>query len=172
MAAQSYDRLEGVIWYDGKLVPWNDATLHVLSHGLHYASCVFEGERAYGGRIFKSTEHSERLKRSANILDFDIPYSVAEIDAAKKLVVERNGKPEAYVRPVAWRGSEMMGVSAQNNTIHLAIASWEWPSYFDPEQRLKGIRLDLAEYRRPPWRAPAPCAGRAGDIPRGRAGCP
>jgi len=156
MAAQSYDRLEGVIWYDGKLVPWNDATLHVLSHGLHYASCVFEGERAYGGRIFKSTEHSERLKRSANILDFDIPYSVAEIDAAKKLVVERNGKPEAYVRPVAWRGSEMMGVSAQNNTIHLAIASWEWPSYFDPEQRLKGIRLDLAEYRRPdPRTAPA-----------------
>src|SRR5262249_40619502 len=135
MAAQSYDRLEGVIWYDGKLVPWNDATLHVLSHGLHYASCVFEGERAYAGKIFKSTEHSERLKRSANILDFEIPYSVAEIDAAKKLVVEKNGRKEAYVRPVAWRGSEMMGVSAQSNTIHLAIASWEWPSYFDPEQR-------------------------------------
>jgi branched-chain amino acid aminotransferase len=137
MAAQSYDRLEGVIWYDGKLVPWNEANLHVLSHGLHYASCVFEGERAYGGRIFKSTAHSERLKRSANILDFEIPYSVAEIDAAKKLVVEKNGKKEAYVRPVAWRGSEMMGVSAQSNTIHLAIASWEWPSYFDPEQRLR-----------------------------------
>src|SRR6185437_12893046 len=117
MAAQSYDRLEGVIWYDGKLVPWQDANLHVLSHGLHYASCVFEGERAYGGRIFKSTQHSERLKRSANILDFDIPYSVAEIDAAKKLVVEKNGRKEAYVRPVAWRGSEMMGVSAQNNKI-------------------------------------------------------
>ena len=97
----------------------------------------------------QATEHSERLKRSANILDFEIPYSVAEIDAAKKLVVEKNGRKEAYVRPVAWRGSEMMGVSAQNNTIHLAIASWEWPSYFDPEQRLKGIRLDLAEYRRP-----------------------
>src|SRR3569833_21325 len=156
MAAQSYDRLDGVIWYDGKLVPWNDATLHVLSHGLHYASCVFEGERAYGGKIFKSTEHSERLKRSANILEFDIPYSVAEIDAAKKLVVEKNGRREAYVRPIAWRGSEMMGVSAQNNAIHLAIASWEWPSYFDPEQRLKGIRLDLAEYRRPdPKTAPS-----------------
>ena len=140
MAAQSYDRLEGVIWYDGKLVPWADANLHVLSHGLHYASAVFEGERAYGGQIFKSTEHSERLKRSAKILDFEIPYSVAEIDAAKKLVVDKNGKKEAYVRPVAWRGSEMMGVSAQNNTIHLAIASWEWPSYFDPEQRLKGIQ--------------------------------
>jgi branched-chain amino acid aminotransferase len=149
MAAQSYDRLDGVIWYDGRLVPWNDANLHVLSHGLHYASCVFEGERAYGGQIFKCTEHSERLKRSANVLDFEIPYSVADIDAAKKLVLEKNGKKEAYVRPVAWRGSEMMGVSAQTNTIHLAIASWEWPSYFDPEQRLKGIRLDLADYRRP-----------------------
>jgi len=156
MAAQSYDRLEGVIWYDGKLVPWNEANLHVLSHGLHYASCVFEGERAYGGQIFKSTEHAERLTRSANILDFEIPYSVAEIVAAKKLVVDKNGKKEAYVRPVAWRGSEMMGVSAQSNTIHLAIASWEWPSYFDPEQRLKGIKLDLAEYRRPdPKTAPS-----------------
>src|SRR5215475_7243237 len=143
MAAQSYDRLEGVIWYDGKLVPWNAANLHVLSHGLHYASCVFEGERAYGGQIFKSTEHAERLRRSANLLDFEIPYSVAEIVAAKKLVVDKNGTKEAYVRPVAWRGSEMMGVSAQSNTIHLAIASWEWPSYFDPEQRLKGIILDL-----------------------------
>jgi branched-chain amino acid aminotransferase len=149
MAAQSYDRLEGVIWYDGKLVPWNEANMHVLSHGLHYASCVFEGERAYGGQIFKCTEHSERLKRSANVLDFKIPYSVADIDAAKKLVLEKNGKKEAYVRPVAWRGSEMMGVSAQSNTIHLAIATWEWPSYFDPEERLKGIRLDLADYRRP-----------------------
>src|SRR5450631_3885043 len=163
MAAQSYDRLEGVIWYDGKLVPWADANLHVLSHGLHYASAVFEGERAYGGAIFKSTEHSERLKRSAGILDFEIPYSVAEIDAAKKLVLEKNGKQEAYVRPVAWRGSEMMGVSAQNNTIHLAIASWEWPSYFDPEQRLKGIRLDLAEYRRPDPKT-APCRAKAAGL--------
>src|SRR6186997_2907963 len=156
MAAQSYDRLEGVIWYDGKLVPWNEANLHVLSHGLHYASCVFEGERAYGGRIFKSTAHSERLKRSAEVLDFEIPYSVDEIVKAKQLVVDKNGRKEAYVRPVAWRGSEMMGVSAQSNTIHLAIASWEWPSYFDPAERLKGIRLDLAEYRRPdPKTAPA-----------------
>ncbi|MFZ1067799.1 MAG: aminotransferase class IV, partial [Pseudolabrys sp.] len=163
MAVQSYDRLEGVIWYDGKLVPWNEANLHVLSHGLHYASCVFEGERAYAGKVFKSTEHSERLKRSANILDFEIPYSVAEIDAAKKLVVDKNGKKEAYVRPVAWRGSEMMGVSAQTNTIHLAIASWEWPSYFDPEQRLKGIRLDLAEYRRPDPKT-APCRAKAAGL--------
>jgi branched-chain amino acid aminotransferase len=163
MAAQSYDRLEGVIWYDGKLVPWNEANLHVLSHGLHYASCVFEGERAYGGKVFKSTEHAERLKRSANILDFEIPYSVAEIVAAKKLVVDKNGRKEAYVRPVAWRGSEMMGVSAQNNTIHLAIASWEWPSYFDPEQRLKGIRLDLADYRRPDPKT-APCLAKAAGL--------
>src|SRR5262249_54497191 len=119
-------------------------------------SCVFEGERAYGGEIFKCTQHSERLKRSAQILDFEIPYSVAEIDAAKRLVLEKNGQKEAYVRPVAWRGSEMMGVAAQHNAIHLAIATWEWPSYFDPAQRLKGIKLDLAEYRRPdPATAPA-----------------
>jgi branched-chain amino acid aminotransferase len=144
-----FDQRDGFIWYDGKLVPWREATLHVLSHGLHYASCVFEGERAYGGEIFRSTGHSERLRRSAEYLDFEIPWSVAEIDAAKHLVVERNGQPDAYVRPVAWRGAEMMGVSAQQNKIHLAIASWEWPSYFDPAQRLKGIRLDLAEYRRP-----------------------
>jgi branched-chain amino acid aminotransferase len=163
MAAQSYDRLEGVIWYDGKLVPWAEANVHVLSHGLHYASAVFEGERAYGGRVFKSTEHSERLKRSANILDFDIPFTVAEIDAAKRLVVDKNGRKEAYVRPIAWRGSEMMGVAAQNNKIHLAIASWEWPSYFDPELRLKGIRLDLAEYRRPDPRT-APCRAKAAGL--------
>ena len=149
MAAQSYDKIDGVIWYDGKLVKWSDANVHVLTHGLHYASAVFEGERAYGGAIFKSTEHSERLRRSAQILDFEIPYSVAEIDAAKKLVIDKNNRPDAYVRPIAWRGSEMMGVSAQANTIHLAIAAWEWPSYFDPAEKLKGIRLDLADYRRP-----------------------
>jgi branched-chain amino acid aminotransferase len=146
---QPFDTRDGVIWYDGKLVPWAGATLHVLSHGLHYASCVFEGERAYGGAIFRSTAHSERLKKSAELLDFEIPYSVAETDAAKHLVLERNGQKDAYVRPVAWRGSEMMGVSAQHNKIHLAIATWEWPSYFDPAQRLKGLRLDLAQYRRP-----------------------
>jgi branched-chain amino acid aminotransferase len=152
----SFDKIDGVIWFDGKLVPWSDANIHVLTHGLHYGSCVFEGERAYGGMIFKSTAHSERLKRSANILDFEIPWSVADIDAAKQLVLEKNGQTDAYVRPVAWRGSEMMGVSAQHNTIHLAIACWSWPSYFDPAQRLKGIRMALAEYRRPdPRTAPA-----------------
>ena len=149
MAGDTFDNRPGVIWYDGTLVPWSDATMHVLSHGLHYASCVFEGERAYGGEIYKCTEHSERLKASAQMLDFEIPYSVAEIDAAKRLVLETNKQTDAYVRPVAWRGSEMMGVSAQQNKIHLAIATWEWPSYFSPEERLKGLRLDLAEYRRP-----------------------
>ena len=154
--SETFDQRDGVIWYDGKLVPWAGANLHVLTHGLHYGSCVFEGERAYGGEIYKCTQHSERLKRSAQILDFEIPYSVAEIDAAKRLVLDKNGQKDAYVRPVAWRGSEMMGVSAQNNAIHLAIATWEWPSYFDPAERLKGIRLDLADYRRPdPKTAPA-----------------
>jgi branched-chain amino acid aminotransferase len=160
---QSYDKIDGMIWYDGELVRWGAANLHVLSHGLHYGSCVFEGERAYGGTIFKCTEHSERLKASARYLDFEIPYSVAEIDAAKQLVIERNNRPNAYVRPVAWRGSEMMGVSAQSNTIHLAIAAWEWPSYFDPAERLKGIRLDLAEYRRPDPRT-APCLAKAAGL--------
>jgi branched-chain amino acid aminotransferase len=162
-AGLPFDKRPGVIWYDGKLVPWEEANLHVLSHGLHYASCVFEGERAYGGEIFKCTEHSERLKRSAEMLDFEIPFSVAEIDAAKKLVLEKNGQKDAYVRPVAWRGSEMMGVSAQHNKIHLAIATWEWPSYFDPAQRLKGIRLDLAEYRRPDP-ATIPCKAKAAGL--------
>jgi len=156
MSAAPFDQREGWIWYDGQLVPWKDAKLHVLSHALHYASSVFEGERAYEGVIFKSTEHSERLRRSAEILDFEIPYGVAEIDAAKRLVLERNGRKDAYLRSVAWRGSEMMGVSAQHNTIHLAVASWEWPSYFDPAEKMKGIRLDLAEYRRPdPATAPS-----------------
>ena len=159
----AFDQRDGFIWYDGALVPWAEAKLHVLSHGLHYASCVFEGERAYGGEIFRSTEHSERLRRSAEWLDFEIPYSVAEIDAAKRLVLERNGQKDAYVRPVAWRGSEMMGVAAQHNAIHLAIAVWEWPSYFDPAERLKGLRLDVADYRRPDP-ATAPCQAKASGL--------
>ncbi|MBL0404370.1 branched-chain amino acid aminotransferase [Microvirga aerilata] len=156
MSATPFDQRDGWIWYDGQIVPWRDAQLHVLSHGLHYGSSVFEGERAYGGEIFKCTEHSERLKKSAQILDFEIPYTAAEIDAAKRLVLEKNGQKDAYLRPVAWRGSEMMGVAAQDNKIHLAIASWEWPSYFDPAQKMKGIRIDMAEYRRPdPATAPS-----------------
>jgi branched-chain amino acid aminotransferase len=159
----SFDKIDGVIWYDGKLVPWKDANVHLLTHGLHYASSVFEGERAYGGKVFKSTEHSERLKTSANILDFEIPYSVAEIDAAKQLVIDSNNLPDGYVRPIAWRGSEMMGVAASTNTIHLAIAAWNWPSYFSPAEKLKGIRIDLAEYRRPDPRT-TPALAKAGGL--------
>lgn len=156
MSVIPFDMRDGLIWFNGELVDWKDAKIHILSHGLHYGSCVFEGERAYGGNIFKCTEHSERFKKSAELLDFEIPYSVAEIDAAKKLVLQKNGMKDAYLRPVAWRGSEMMGVSAQNNKINVAIAAWEWPSYFDPEQRMKGIRIDMAEYRRPdPMTAPS-----------------
>jgi branched-chain amino acid aminotransferase len=148
--------MPGVVWFDGNLVPNVDAKIHVLTHGLHYASAVFEGERAYAGTIFKCTEHSERLHHSASILDFEIPFSVAEIDAAKRLVVEKNKQPNAYIRAIAWRGSEQLGVAAMHNAIHLAIATWEWPSYFDPAQRAKGIRLALADYRRPdPRTAPA-----------------
>ncbi|MEE1657976.1 branched-chain amino acid aminotransferase [Microvirga sp. CF3062] len=163
MSAPPFDQRDGWIWYDGQLVPWKDAQLHVLSHGLHYGSSVFEGERAYGGEIFKSTEHSERLRKSAEILDFEIPYTAAEIDAAKRLVLEKNGMKDAYLRPVAWRGSEMMGVAAQANKIHLAIAAWDWPSYFDPAQKMKGIRIDMAEYRRPDP-ATAPSAAKAAGL--------
>ena len=156
MAAQAFDDRDGWIWYDGKLVPWLDAKAHVLTHALHYASAVFEGERAYGGAIFKSTQHSERLRHSSRVLDFEVPYSAAEIDAAKAQTLHKNGLVDAYVRPLAWRGSETMGVAAQNSKIHLAIAVWDWPSYFDPAQRMKGIRLDVAEYRRPdPATAPS-----------------
>jgi branched-chain amino acid aminotransferase len=156
MAVLPFDQRDGFIWMNGQLVPWKDVKLHVLSHGLHYASCVFEGERAYGGVVFKSREHSERFKHSAQILDFEIPYSVDELDAAKRLVVDKNGFKDCYVRPVAWRGSEMMAVAAQHSTINTAIAVWDWPSMFDVAEKMKGIRLDIAEYRRPdPATAPA-----------------
>ena len=161
--AVPFDQRPDLIWFDGKLVATADCKISVLTHGLHYASCVFEGERAYGGKVYKTTEHSERLKNSARILDFEIPYSVAEIDAAKQLVLDKNKQKDAYVRPIAWRGSEALGVSAQKNTIHVAIATWEWPSYFDPEQRLKGLRLDLAEYRRPDPKT-APCLAKAAGL--------
>ncbi len=156
MAAPTFDDRDGWIWLDGQMVEWRAAKVHILTHALHYASAVFEGERAYGGRIFKSAEHSRRLKESARILDFEIPWTVDQIDAAKAETLRRNNFTDAYVRPIAWRGSEMMGVSAQHNTIHLGIAAWDWPSYFDPAQRMKGIRLDLAEYKRPdPATAPS-----------------
>lgn len=163
MASVPFDSRDGVIWYDGKFVDWKDAKVHVLTHGLHYASAVFEGERAYGGEVFKLREHSQRLIDSATILGFKIPYTVEEIDAATVETLRRSGLKDAYVRPIAWRGSEMMGVSAQHNTIHLAIAVWEWPSYFKPEERLKGIRLDIAEYRRPDPKT-APCRSKAAGL--------
>ncbi|XYK79918.1 MAG: branched-chain amino acid aminotransferase [Labrenzia sp.] len=163
MAAQPFDQLTGDIWYDGTFVPWSDAKLHVLSHGLHYGSSVFEGERAYGGRIFKSEEHTERLLASARELGFEIPWTAEQINAAKEETLARMNLTDAYIRPVAWRGSEMMGISAQKNTIHLAIAAWEWPSYFAPEERLKGIRLDMADYRRPDPRT-APFKAKAAGL--------
>jgi branched-chain amino acid aminotransferase len=144
-----YHDRDGFIWYDGNLVPWREATLHVLTHGLHYASAVFEGERAYGGRIFKLREHTERLIESARMLDFDIPYDADAIDAACNAVMKANNLVDCYVRPIAWRGSEQMGVSAQLNKIHLVVAAWDWGSYFDPKERLRGIRVALAQYRRP-----------------------
>jgi branched-chain amino acid aminotransferase len=154
--AVPFDQLDGQIWMNGEFVPWKDAKIHVLTHGLHYASAVFEGERAYGGRVFKLTEHNERLHTSANLMGFKIPYTVEELDAATIELLKRQGFSDAYVRPIAWRGSEMMGVSAQNNKINVAIAIWQWGSYFNPAEKLKGIKLDLAEYRRPdPMTAPS-----------------
>jgi branched-chain amino acid aminotransferase, group I len=151
MSLLPFDDRDGVIWYDGALVPWREANIHVLTHGLHYGSCVFEGERVYNGKVFKLTEHSERLAASARILGFELPYSVAEIDAATNETVKAMGFADAYVRPVAWRGSEMMGVAAQSSKIHVAIAVWQWPSYFSPEAKMAGIKLMWA-----PWRRPAP----------------
>ena len=161
--ALSFDQRDGFIWMNGALVPWQDAKLHVLSHGLHYASAVFEGERAYGGKIFKSAEHAQRFRKSAELLDFEIPYSVDELLAAKELVVAKNGGGDLYVRPVAWRGSEMMAVAAQNATINVAIAVWEWPSMFDMATKMKGIRLDIADYRRPDPLT-APCHSKAAGL--------
>ncbi len=149
MSMMPFDDRDGQIWFDGALIPWRDAQLHVLSHGLHYASCVFEGERVYGGRIFKMTEHHERLHTSAELLGFQVPFSVAEIDAAALAVVRANGIVDGYVRPFAWRGSEMMGVSAQKTRTRVAIAAWEWPAYFTPEARLQGIRMTASRWRRP-----------------------
>jgi len=144
-----YDRREGYIWLNGKLIPWGDARLHVLTHALHYGSAVFEGMRAYDGEIFKLTEHNQRLHDSAKILDFQIPYTVAELDQATREVMRANELSDAYVRPIAWRGSEQMGVSAQQTKINVAIAAWDWGSYFDPAARAKGLRLAFAEFRRP-----------------------
>ncbi|MDQ3074925.1 MAG: branched-chain amino acid aminotransferase [Pseudomonadota bacterium] len=148
---QSFDDRDGWIWMDGRLVPWREANVHVLTHALHYASSVFEGQRAYNGTIFKLSEHSERLRNSASLLGFDLPWSVAEIDAACIEVLKASEMTDAYLRPVAWRGSEQMGVSPKGTKPHLAIACWYWGKYFDEAKAAKGIRLDMA-----PWRRPAP----------------
>ncbi len=143
-----FDGRDGWIWWDGALVAWRDAKLHVLTHGLHYASAVFEGERAYAGNIFRLREHTERLFNSARIMGFDIPYSAEQIEAASIQVLAANRLTDAYVRPIAWRGSEMLAVAAQHTKIHLAIAAWPWPSYFGGD-RMAGIRMDMAEWKRP-----------------------
>lgn len=163
MAGVPFDRMTGKIWINGAFADWAEANIHVLTHGLHYASCVFEGERAYGGEIFRLTDHTQRLHDSARLLDFTVPYTVDEIDAVCRELLVLNGFEDAYVRPLAWRGSEMMGVSAQSNRINVAVAAWEWPSYFSPEQRLKGIRLDMAEWRRPDPRT-APTKSKAAGL--------
>jgi branched-chain amino acid aminotransferase len=156
MAEQrTYDDRDGWIWFDGRLVPWREANVHVLTHALHYASSVFEGQRAYGGTIFKLREHSERLHRSANILGFEIPWSVEEVDEACNAVLKANNLVDAYVRPLAWRGAEQMGVTATGTKPHLMVAAWEWGKYFDPAIAAKGLRLDIAPYRRPaPYTSP------------------
>ena len=156
MAIVPFDDRDGWIWFDGEFVPWREAKTHVLTHGLHYGSSVFEGERMYNGEIFKLTEHSERLKRSAELLDFEIPYSVAEIDQACKDTCARNGLTDCYIRPVAYLGADKLSVSSIGNKVHLAIAVWDWPSYFDPEVKKKGIKLEWAKWRRPdPATAPS-----------------
>jgi branched-chain amino acid aminotransferase len=163
MSLVPMDDRDGWIWLDGQFTPWREAKVHVLTHGLHYGSAVFEGERMYGGEIFKLTEHTERLFKSAEILDFSIPFTVAQIDEACKATCAKNSLDDCYVRPIAWRGSEQMGVSAQQAKIHVAIAAWEWPSYFKPEEKAKGIRLTWAKYKRPSPET-APTASKAAGL--------
>ena len=151
-----YDKRSGKIWYNNELVDWQEAKLHVLSHGLHYGSCVFEGLRVYDGKIFKLEEHTDRLFYSAKRMDIKIPYSKDEINQATKKIVSVQNVQNGYIRPFAWRGSEMMAVSAQNTKIHVAIATWEWGTYFDPKLKLEGIKLNISKWRRPapntiPW---------------------
>src|ERR1700704_2525935 len=150
-----FDDRDGFIWYDGRLVPWRDAKLHVLTHGLHYASCVFEGERVYSGTVFRLEDHNHRLINSAKILGFEVPASIDDLKKATEELIAANKIVEGYVRPIAWRGAEQMGVSAQDSKIHLALAAWDWPAYFSPEARAKGIRMLWSRWARPaPHTAP------------------
>ena len=151
-----YDKRDGKIWYNSELVNWSDVKLHVLSHGLHYASCVFEGERVYDGEIFKLEEHTSRFFHSAKRMGFEIPYSESQINKASKNIISVQKVENGYVRPIAWRGSEMMAISAQQTKIHVAIATWEWGSYFDPKLKVEGIKLNISKWKRPapdtiPW---------------------
>ena len=157
------DAREGFIWFNGEMIPWQDAKLHVLTHGLHYGSSVFEGTRAYNRKIFKLTEHTERLAQSAKLLGFDLPFSGDAINKASEAVIEKNNISDGYLRHVAWRGSEMMGISAQKNTIHIAIATWEWPAYFGAASKMAGLKLALSDWVRP---APnmAPIASKAAGL--------
>ncbi|MBX6376634.1 MAG: branched-chain amino acid aminotransferase [Acetobacteraceae bacterium] len=163
MALVPYDDRDGWIWWDGQMVPWRDAKLHVLTHGLHYASAVFEGERAYSGHIFKLRAHTERLINSGRLLGFEIPWTADQIDAACKETLAKNGLTDAYVRPIAWRGPEEMGVAAKATKVHMAVAVWEWGAYFGVEQRMKGVKLAMAEWRRPDPRT-APTASKAAGL--------
>lgn len=148
---RSFDDRDGWIWFDGMLVPWREANVHILTHAMHYASSVFEGMRAYDGEIFRLSEHSQRLRKSASVLGFDLPWSVEQIDDACREVLRANDLTDAYVRPVAWRGSEQMGVAAQLTRPHMAVAAWYWGAYFGDEAIATGLRLDIS-----PWRRPAP----------------
>ena len=163
LSIDSMENREGFIWFDGELIEWNKAQLHLLSHGLHYASSVFEGERSYSGKIFKLKEHTERLFDSARQLDLRVPFSIQEINDACYQTLKKNNLSDAYVRPIIWRGAETMGVSAPNSKIHCAIAVWEWPSYFSPEDKLKGIRLTLSDWKRPSPET-IPCQAKAAGL--------
>lgn len=158
-----FDQREGTIWMNGELIDWQDAKVHVLNHGLHYASSVFEGERVYDGKVFKLTEHSERLRQSASMLGFEVPYSVEELDQATRDVVAAQKIENGYVRPFAWRGSEKMAISAQGNRVHVAIATWSWPPYYAQKAQDVGIRMWVSDWKRP---APdtAPCASKAAGL--------
>lgn len=162
MALVPFDDRDGLIWFDGVMVPWRDAKIHVLTHGLHYASGVFEGERAYSGNIFKLRAHTERLIKSGKILGFDIPYTAEQIDAACNEVVAANNLTDAYVRPLAWRGTEQLSVSAQHTKIHLMVATWAWPNLFG-DDRMKGVTLDIATWKRPHPET-APTASKAAGL--------
>ena len=163
MAIIPFDDRDGEIWMDGKFVPWRDAQIHILSHALHYGSCVFEGERVYEHKIFKSEQHTDRLFKSAGLLSIDMQFSKDEINAAKEETVRRAGYKDAYIRPVVWRGAGSMGVSAPESGVHTAIAVWEWPAYFPEEMLAKGISMEISRWTRP-GPSSAPCTAKAAGL--------